>query len=93
VIQPSIVRLPTTFLSKINANQLIVYLGFNSFAPSDQPGFRKNHFTESLLFRFLSDSSGAIGTGQISFWPSFILALLLTRCSLPQGAVFGSCLL
>src|SRR6218665_2364991 len=48
-----------TFLSKILerivANQLISYLDVNEMFPSKQSSFRRNHSTETLLLRLLSD--------------------------------------
>src|SRR6218665_1856161 len=50
-----------TFLSKILewivANQLISYLDANEMFPPNQSGFRRNHSTETLLLRLLSDYS------------------------------------
>lgn len=64
-----------TFISKILerivAFQLIAYFDANDLLPSCQSGFRKNHSTETLLIRLLSDLYDAIDVGHISLLALF----------------------
>src|SRR6218665_3062689 len=87
-----------TFLSKILeriiADQMIAYLDANGLLPSYQSGFRKNHSTETLLIRLLSDLYGAMDAGQISLLALFDVSfafdsvdhsILLQRLSISFG--------
>src|SRR6218665_1167232 len=64
-----------TFLSKILerivANQLISYLDANEMFPSNQSGFRRNHSTETLLLRLLSDFYSAMDRGHVTLLALF----------------------
>src|SRR6218665_3907120 len=73
---------------RIIANQLLVYLDVNGLLPPLQSGFRRNHSTETLLVRLLSDFYGAMDCGQIT-----LLALEFLRSFLTDRthcAVVGS---
>ena len=87
-----------TFLSKILerivANQLILYLDKHELFPSHQSGFRKNHSTETLLVRLLSDFYGAMDRGQVTLLALFDVSaafdsvdhpILLQRLSVSFG--------
>ena len=89
-----------TFLSKILerivANQLIIYLDLNELIPSQQSGFRRNHSTETLLLRLLSDFYGAVDRGQVTLLSLFDVSsafdsvdhsILLQRLSTSFGLV------
>src|SRR5688572_30068177 len=55
----------------IVANQLITYLDANELIPSQQSGFRRNHSTETILLRLLSDSYSAMDRGQVTLLALF----------------------
>src|ERR1043165_4904904 len=87
-----------TFLSKILerivANQLTVYLDLNGLLPPLQSGFRKNHSTETLLVRLLSDFYAAMDSSQITLLALFDVSsafdtvdhsILLQRLSVSFG--------
>ena len=83
-----------TFLSKILeriiANQLLVYLYVTGLLPSS--GFRRNHSTETLLVRLLSDFYGAMDCGQITLLALFDVSasfdsILLNRLSVSFGLI------
>src|SRR6218665_3169840 len=87
-----------TFLSKILeriiANQLLVHLDVNGLFPPLQSGFRRNHSTETLLVRLLSDFYGAMDCGQITLLALFDAAfdsvdhsILLNRLSVSFGLI------
>ena len=66
----------------------------NGLLPSYQSGFRKNHSTETLLIRLLSDLYGAMNAGQISLLALFDVSsafdsvdhsILLQRISISFG--------
>src|SRR6218665_1911025 len=50
---------------------MIAYLDANGLLPSHQSALRKNHSTETLLIRLLSDLYGAMETGKISLLTHF----------------------
>lgn len=52
-------------------NQLIAYLDKNDLMPVQQSGFRRNHSTETLLLRLLSDFYGAMDRGQVTLLALF----------------------
>src|SRR6218665_3399170 len=64
-----------SFLSKIAEKyvsmQLIMYLEENSLLPAQQSGFRKHHFTESLLTRILADMFQAVDKGHVTLLALF----------------------
>jgi len=64
-----------TFLSqileRIVANHLISYLDANEMFPSYQSGFRRNHSTETLLIRLLSDFYSAMHRGHVTHLAHF----------------------
>src|SRR6218665_1239645 len=69
-------RLPVySFLSKIIekivAYQLICHLERNNLLPSCQSRFRRFHSTETLLFRLLSDTYGAIDRSELTLLALF----------------------
>lgn len=70
-----------TFISKILerivAFQLIAYFDANDLLPSCQSGFPKNHSTETLLIRLLSDLYDAIDVGHISLLALFDVSSLM----------------
>ena len=87
-----------TFLSKILerivANQLIAYLDMHELLPFQQSGFRRNHSTETLLVRLLSDLYDAIDRGQVTLLALFDVSaafdsvdhsILLQRLSISFG--------
>src|SRR5688572_26187138 len=82
------------FLNVFIANQLLAYLDGNGLLPSYQSGFRKNHSTETLILRLLSDLYGAMDTGLISLLALFDVSaafdcvdhdILLQRLSMSFG--------
>src|SRR6218665_1262349 len=64
-----------TFLSKILerivAIQLISYFDVNEMFPSCQSGFRRNHSTENLLLRLLSDFYSTMARGHVTLLAIF----------------------
>ena len=64
-----------TFISKIIekivACQIALHVESNNLLPVNQSGFRKNHSTESLLLRLLSDLYGAMVRAQVKFLALF----------------------
>src|SRR6218665_416904 len=81
---------------RIIANQLLVYLDVNGLLPPLQSGFRRNHSTETLLVRLLSDFYGAMDCGQITLLALFDVSaaadlvdhsILLNRLSVSFGLI------
>ena len=58
-------------LEKIVAKQLVTYLTEADLLPKFQSGYRRDHSTETLLVRLLSDIHSAIDSGEVA-----VLALL-----------------
>src|SRR6218665_3326478 len=65
------VSLISKVIEKIIAYQLVPYLEANNLIPAIQSGFRKDHSTETLLFRLLSDMYGAIDRSQLTLLALF----------------------
>ena len=83
-------------LERIVSNQLIAYLDVNDLIPSQQSGFRRNHATETLLLRLLSDFYCAMDHGQVTLIALFDVSsafdsvdhsILLQRLSTSFGLV------
>ena len=55
------------------SEQITSYLGLstNDLLPKYQSGFRRGHFTETLLLRLLSDCYGAIDWGRVTLFALF----------------------
>ena len=58
-------------IEKIVANQLTNYLNANGLLPASQSGFRRDHSTETLLIRLLSDIYGAMDRSQVTLLALF----------------------
>jgi hypothetical protein len=81
-------------IEKVVAVQLTHYLNKNDLLPFFQSGFRKDHSTETLLLRLLSDFCGAVDNSQVTFLALFDVSaafdtvdhdILLTRLSISFG--------
>jgi len=71
------------------SEQITSYLGLstNDLLPKYQSGFRRGHFTETLLLRLLSDCYGAIDWGRVTIYLPY---LTLVQPSTPSTTKFLS---
>jgi len=60
-----------SLLKGIIASQLVAYFDADDLLPAHQSGFRRNHSTETLLVRLLSDLHGAMDAGHVSLLALF----------------------
>ena len=58
-------------LERIIASQLVAYFDAYDLLPAHQSGFRRNHSTETLLVRLLSDLHSAMDAGHVSLLALF----------------------
>src|SRR6218665_2200171 len=87
-------RLYYKILERIIASQLVAYFDAYDLLPAHQSGFRRNHSTETLLVRLLSDLHSAMDAGHVSLLALFDVSsefdsvdhnILLQRLSISFG--------
>src|SRR6218665_1672636 len=70
---------------KIVSEQITSYLSTNDLLSKYQLGFRRDHSTETLLLRLLSDCYGAIDRGRVTLFDTVDHQLLINRLSVSYG--------